>query len=261
MNVMFLGDIVGKCGRQAVVSMLPSLVHEHALDFVIANAENAAGGKGITAPIISELRDAGVDVITLGNHAFAKECSHDWFASEPRVIRPANFPPGVPGRGSGLYRTKSGVIVGVINLIGRVHMGAADCPFDACERAVASFANQAHFIIVDMHAEVTSEKAAIAWNFDGVVGAVLGTHTHVQTSDARLLPKGTAFITDVGMCGAGSSILGQDVGMSITRLRNGFGPPAILADDDPVVSGALLSFDPVTGVCNKIRSFCWRFPS
>ena len=256
-RILFLGDIVGKAGRDVVCQKLPELIRNFSIDFVIANGENAAAGRGITGPIQAELLSAGVDVVTLGNHAFAREASFEWFDQEQRVIRPVNFPVGVPGRGFGLYRSKSGVIVGVINAIGRVHMSPADCPFAATERAIESIRSKAAVMIVDMHAEVTSEKAALAWSLDGRVTAVIGTHTHVQTSDARLLPSGTAFLSDVGMCGVRDSILGQDVAGCIQRMKSGFGPHVPLADGQAQVHAAIIDCDVTTGLATGITAITY----
>lgn len=257
MNILFLGDVVGKPGRDAVVQFLPELIREHSVDFVIANGENAAAGRGITGPIQAELLAAGVDVVTLGNHAFARESSYEWFDQEQRVLRPVNFPIGVPGRGFGMYRSKSGVVVGVINTIGRVHMSPADCPFTATERALECIRSKATLTFVDMHAEVTSEKAALAWYLDGRVSGVIGTHTHVQTADARILPAGTAFVTDVGMCGVRDSILGQNVSESIQRMKTGFGPPVQLADGQAQLHAALIACDESTGHATHISAIAY----
>lgn len=257
MRILFLGDIVGKPGRDAVCQHLPDLIKQFSIDFVIANGENAAAGRGITGPIQQELLAAGVDVVTLGNHAFAREASHEWFEQEQRIIRPINFATGVPGRGFGLYRSKSGVIVGVVNAIGRVHMSPADCPFIATDRAVELMRTKAAVMVVDMHAEVTSEKAAVAWHLDGRVTAVVGTHTHVQTSDARLLPAGTAFLTDVGMCGVRDSILGQNVSGCIGRMKSGFGPPVPLADGLAQLHAAIIECDETTGLATSISTITY----
>ncbi|MFM7186604.1 MAG: YmdB family metallophosphoesterase [Armatimonadota bacterium] len=257
MRILFLGDIVGKSGRDAVVQHLPGMIAEFAIDFVIANGENAAAGRGITGPIQAELLSAGVDVVTLGNHAFAREASYEWFDEEQRVLRPVNFPIGVPGRGFGMYRSKSGVVVGVINTIGRVHMSPADCPFTATERAFECIRSKAAVTIVDMHAEVTSEKAALAWFLDGRVSGLIGTHTHVQTSDARLLPRGTAFLSDVGMCGVRDSILGQSVAGSIQRMKSGFGPPVPLADGPAEIHAAIVECDETTGLATGIKAIMY----
>lgn len=257
MRILFLGDIVGKPGRAAVTQHLPTMIRQFAIDFVIANGENAAAGRGITGPIQDELLAAGVDVVTLGNHAFAREASYEWFDQEQRVLRPVNFANGVPGRGYGLYRAKSGIVVGVINTIGRVHMSPADCPFTATDRAIEGIRAKATVTIVDMHCEATSEKAALAWYLDGRVTAVIGTHTHVQTSDARLLPAGTAFLTDVGMCGVRDSILGQSPSESVQRLKSGFGPPVPLADGPAEVHAAIIECDESTGLATGITAITY----
>ncbi|HUF54391.1 MAG TPA: TIGR00282 family metallophosphoesterase [Dehalococcoidia bacterium] len=205
-NVLVIGDIVGKLGRRTAASVLPRLRDEHAIDLVVANGENAAGGRGLTSDTVRELRDAGIDVITSGNHVWAKKEVFP-ILDDPgqSVIRPLNYPPGAPGRG---IHQQDGIAV--INLIGRTFMGdAVDCPFRAADRALEELSGT-ETIIVDMHAEATSEKIAIGRYLDGRVSAVVGTHTHVPTSDTRVLSAGTAYVTDLGMVGARESVLGME---------------------------------------------------
>jgi len=206
LRILVIGDIVGKPGRRAVQEFLPGLRHEYRLDFVVANGENTAGGLGITVSTAQELLDCGVDVITTGNHVWAKKEIIPYLDSgELPVIRPLNFPPGAPGRG---FLLKHKVLV--VNLMGRVFMGEYDCPFRAMDSLLADLKNEAKVIIVDFHAEATSEKIAMGRHLDGRVSALLGTHTHVGTIDAVVLPKGTAYVTDIGMVGPTDSVIGDD---------------------------------------------------
>ena len=221
MKILFIGDIVGRPGRRAVARWLPGLCAEHAVDFVIANAENAAGGLGATPEILRELRDIGVQAFTLGNHAWRKEVLISNIERFPEVVRPANFPDCVPGRGAAVLTLSNGVRVGLLNVIGRVYMTPFNCPFERASREVEILRAQTSLIIVDMHAEATSEKVAMGWHLDGKCTAVLGTHTHVPTADERVLPQGTAFITDVGMTGPADGIIGTDRDAVLTKFLTG----------------------------------------
>lgn len=206
-SFLFLGDIIGRPGRRAVEKHLGSLVEKYSPTLVIANAENAAGGVGITEKIGQELL-ARVHVLTSGNHIWDKKEALDYLKREPRLLRPANYPPQNPGRGSYVFEGKSGEKVAVLNLQGRVFMEPIDCPFRAADEEVKKLKETTPLIIVDFHAEATSEKQALGWHLDGRVSAVVGTHTHVPTADERILPQGTAFITDVGMVGGYNSVIG-----------------------------------------------------
>lgn len=208
MRLLMVGDIVGRPGRRAVKQNLFGLVEQMSVDFVIANGENAAGGNGITRDVARELFSSGVDVITLGNHVWNQKEIYTYINQEARVIRPANYPPGAPGSGFGIFRTKNGFDIGVINLSGRVFMQALDCPFRKANELIAQLKDKVNFIIIDFHAEASSEKFALGWYLDGKVSAVCGTHTHVQTADERVLPEGTAYISDVGMTGPRDSVIG-----------------------------------------------------
>ncbi len=208
-KVLFIGDIVGRPGRLAVRELLPKLVGRHSPDIVIANGENSAGGFGITPEIAEELKRLQINVITSGNHIWDKKEIYDYIRNEPRLLRPANYPPGAPGSGWGVFETPSGVKVGVVNLMGRVFMECLECPFRAGMEIVKRLKEETPVVIVDMHAETTSEKTALAWHLDGLASAVIGTHTHVQTSDERVLPGGTAFINDAGMTGPTDSVIGM----------------------------------------------------
>ncbi|OHE23900.1 MAG: metallophosphoesterase [Syntrophobacterales bacterium RBG_19FT_COMBO_59_10] len=208
MKILFIGDIVGKPGRRAVRELLPGIVEENRIDFVIANCENAAAGFGVTAEIIEELNGALIDVLTSGNHIWDKKEVMGFIEDCETLLRPANYPEGAPGRGSVVMTTQGGARIGVLNLAGRIFMHPLDCPFRTADREIGILKKKADVIIVDMHAEATSEKIAMGWYLDGRVAAVLGTHTHVQTADDRILPGGTAYVTDVGMTGPFDSVIG-----------------------------------------------------
>jgi 2',3'-cyclic-nucleotide 2'-phosphodiesterase len=208
MKILFIGDIVGKPGRRAVRELLPGIIEDRRIDFVIANCENAAAGFGVTAEIVEELYGAHIDVLTSGNHIWDKKEVVEFVDDYETLLRPANYPEGAPGRGSVVVPAPGGVSVGVLNLAGRVFMQPLDCPFRTADREIEKLKKKARVIIVDMHAEATSEKIAMGWYLDGRVTAVLGTHTHVQTADERILPGGAAYITDVGMTGPFDSVIG-----------------------------------------------------
>jgi len=213
-----LGDVVGRPGRRTVAQVLPRLREQYSPDLVIANGENAAGGLGITKDTAAALLDAGVEVITLGNHTWQKKDIIPILEEDTRLLRPANYPPMVPGRGSFVFKTRAGYEIGVLSLIGRTFMTSVDDPFRAADQIVSQLRSVTPIIVVDIHAEATSEKLALGWYLDGRVTAVIGTHTHVQTSDERILPKGTAYLTDVGMVGPTESILGLTPEIVITRF-------------------------------------------
>jgi metallophosphoesterase (TIGR00282 family) len=221
MNLLFVGDIVGRPGRELVRVGLRALVEQHAIDLVIANAENSAGGFGITREIGEELLDRGVDVMTSGNHIWDKREALDYIAAEPRLLRPANFPAGAPGHGSFIAQTRDGITVGVVNVMGRVFMAPLDDPFAVALREVEALADRTRIVLVDFHAEATSEKIAMGWHLDGDVTAVVGTHTHVQTADEQILPAGTAYITDVGMTGPHDGIIGVEREPALARFLTG----------------------------------------
>lgn len=213
-----IGDIVGKPGRRAVKQNLPDLLDGNMVDLVIANGENAAGGNGITREIALELFSYGVDIITMGNHVWNQKDIYTYIEREPRLIRPGNYPPGTPGRGFGTFRTKKGIDVGVINISGRVFMQELDCPFRVGDELVARLREKTGIILIDFHAEASSEKIAMGWYMDGRVSAVCGTHTHVQTADERVLPGGTAYISDVGMTGPLDSVIGVKKDLVIEKF-------------------------------------------
>jgi hypothetical protein len=217
MRALFIGDIVGKPGRQGLAATMPSLRAEHMPDLVIVNAENAAGGVGINEESAKEIFEAGADVITLGNHSYRHRDVYSYLGTETRIVRPANFPEGNPGRGHTIADA-AGMKVAVVNLSGALHLLTERSPFAAADEIVAELSGRADAIIVDFHAELTSEKVAMGWHLDGRVAAVLGTHTHVPTADARVLPGGTAHITDVGMTGSRDGIIGVRRDQALERF-------------------------------------------
>ncbi len=259
MRLLFLGDVVGRTGRRAVLDALPKLITRFKLDFVVVNGENAAGGFGITESITDELLSAGADCVTLGNHAFDQKEALVFIARQPRLIRPLNFPKGTPGAGAGLFKAKNGAEVLVINALGRVFMTELDCPFRAidAETTACRLKEGADAIFIDFHAEATSEKEALAYFLDGRVTGVVGTHTHVPTADHRVLPNGTAYMSDGGMCGDYNSVLGMDTEEPINRFltripRQRFEP----ADGPATVSGFCIDVDDATGLaraCAPLR--------
>jgi len=221
MNILFIGDIVGRPGRELIRKGLRGLIDHHGIDFTIANAENAAAGFGVTKDIGDALLDWGVDVMTSGNHIFDKREVVSYITSQPRLLRPANYPADVPGRGSYLAQTGDGRAVGIVNVMGRVFMTPIDDPFAGVLTEIDALRSKTRVIVVDFHAEATSEKIAVARWLDGRVTAVIGTHTHVQTSDARVQPGGTAAITDAGMTGPHDSVIGVEAELAIRRMRTG----------------------------------------
>lgn len=253
-RVLFLGDVVGRPGRGAVGRHLRELPPDERPDVVVANAENASGGRGIDPDTAEALRDAGVDVLTTGNHVWQHREIGTYLAESTRVLRPANYPPACPGVGWTIVPARrDGSPVAVVNLIGRVFMGAADCPFREIESVLAALAGLARIVVVDMHAEATSEKCAMGRFLDGRVSAVIGTHTHVQTADDEILPGGTAYVTDVGMCGPADSVLGVRADRVIERFRTQMPNRFDLAGGPVLLQGALLTIDPATGKATEIQ--------
>lgn len=252
MRILFIGDIVGRPGRRAAQQVVSDLVQRWDVEFVIANGENAAAGFGITGPVAQEILSAGIDVITTGNHVWNKKEAVALLAQEPRVLRPANYAPGAPGRGAAVFAARNGARVGVINLCGRVFMECVDCPFRAAEQHIAALRQQAAVVVLDMHGEATSEKLALGRMVDGQVSAVIGTHTHVQTADAQVLPGGTAYITDVGMVGPRDSVLGIEPGAVIERFRTGMPQRFKLAAGAVVFCAVVLEVDPESGRARNI---------
>jgi len=253
MRILFIGDIVGRPGRQLVKTGLAGLISRHGVDFVIANAENAAAGAGITREIGDELLDLGVEVMTSGNHLWDKREVFSYIGTEPRLLRPANFPAGAPGNGSYLARTRDGMSVGVINVMGRVFMTPLDDPFAVVLREIEALRQRARILFVDFHAEATSEKIAMGWHLDGKVAAVVGTHTHVQTADERILPKGTAYLTDVGMTGPHDSIIGVEVEPSLNRFLTALPQRFEVASGNARLNAVVVEADETTGLATDIE--------
>lgn len=252
MKILFIGDIVGSPGREAVKKLLPGLIKEHGLEFVVANAENSAGGSGITRRIADELFDCGVGALTSGDHIWKKKDIFDFIDKDPRILRPVNFPAGAPGSGYAVFNSKGGVKVGVINVNGRVFMEALDCPFRSAEKAMQELSAQTKIIIVDIHAEATSEKAALGWYLDGAVSAIIGTHTHIQTADERILPKGTAYLTDAGMAGPLDSVIGRKIEDVLQRFLTCIPRGFEVAAENIQLQGAVVDIDEKTGKANSI---------
>lgn len=252
MNILFIGDIVGSPGREAIKRLLPGLKKEYNLQFVIANAENAAGGSGITQRVAQELFDSGVDVMTSGDHIWKKREIFEFINQEERILRPLNFPSGAPGRGYGIFKTRDGLKIGVINVNGRVFMEALECPFRTTLAAVEDLSCQTRVIIVDVHAEATSEKVALGWYLDGKASAVLGTHTHVQTADERILAQGTAYLTDVGMTGPYDSVIGRRIEDVLERFLTLIPVRFEVAKDNIQLHGAVLDIDQDSGKAKSI---------
>jgi len=253
MKLLFVGDIVGRPGRDLVRAGLAPLVACHAIDLVIVNGENSAGGNGITREIGDSLFAQGVDVITSGNHIWDKREALDYIKIESRLLRPANYP-DAPGRGSYVARTPSGRTVGVLNVMGRVHLANIDDPFQTARREIEILRERTSIIFVDFHAEATSEKIAMGWFLDGSVTAVVGTHTHVQTADARVLPGGTAYLTDVGMTGPHDGVIGVEKGPVIQRFLTGLPARFETATGDLRLHAVVIDADETTGKARRIET-------
>ncbi|WP_188205871.1 TIGR00282 family metallophosphoesterase [Alkalibacillus aidingensis] len=253
MNILFIGDIVGKPGRKALEQHLSVLKKKHQADLTIVNGENAAHGKGITKKIYQQILDWGADVVTLGNHAWDKKEIFDFIDDTDRLVRPANFPEGTPGSGI-QYAKVAGKLVAVINLQGRTFMNPIDDPFTVADSLIERAKKKTNHIFVDFHAEATSEKQAMGWYLDGQASAVVGTHTHIQTSDERILPNRTAYITDVGMTGPYDSILGVEKEAVIRKFKTGLPVRFDIPETDKtVLSGVIISLDKDKGTAKKIK--------
>ena len=247
MNILFIGDVVGRPGRELVRRGVAALVDHFTIDLVITNVENAAAGFGVTRDICEDFLKWGVQVMTSGNHIWDKKEALDYIATEPRLLRPANYPAGAPGRGAYVVRTKHDAAVGVINVMGRVFMLNIDDPFAVVLHEIDAMRHWTRVIIVDFHAEATSEKVAMGWHLDGKVTGVFGTHTHVQTADERILPNGTAVITDAGMTGPHDGIIGMDRESSLSRFLNGMPSKFEPATANPRLNGVVVDVDEKTG--------------
>jgi len=253
MRLLFIGDIVGRPGRDLVRHGLREIIEHHHVDLVIANVENAAAGFGITREIGDQLLDWGVDVMTSGNHIWDKKEALEYIGAEPRLLRPANYPAGTPGNGSYLARSRDNVSVGVINVMGRVFMLNIDDPFAVVSREIEALRPRARIIFVDFHAEATSEKIAMGWHLDGKVTAIVGTHTHVQTADERVLPHGTAYLTDVGMTGPHDSIIGVEIEPALTKFLTALPQKFETATGNPRFHGVVIDADERTGHATDIE--------
>lgn len=258
MKIFFIGDIVGSPGRDIVVDRLTDIVDARQIDLVIANGENSASGFGITPRIAGQLFAAGVEVLTGGNHMWDRKEILDYIPSEPRLLRPANFPEGNPGSGLYIGKARNGVPYAVLDLQGRVFMSSNDCPFRAADRELARVPPDIRVIFVDVHAETTSEKEAMGWYLDGRVSAVIGTHTHVATADEQVLPGGTAFMTDVGMTGPHSGVIGMDKTAIIRRFLNGQPARFEVAAGDIQMNTVLVQVDETTGRATGIERLRFR---
>jgi len=247
MKILFVGDIVGKQGRRAVRELLPSLIAARMVDLVIGNCENAAAGFGVTREVIEELYANNLDVLTSGNHIWDKKEVLEFIDDYETLLRPANFPQGVPGGGSVVMPTSIGVAVAVLNLMGRVFMRPLECPFRTAEREIAALKRKTPIVFVDMHAEATSEKQALGWFLDGKASAVVGSHTHVQTADERILPGGTAYITDAGMTGPFDSIIGIKKEPILERFFTQMPNKFDVATGDIRLQGVIIEVDQQTG--------------
>jgi metallophosphoesterase (TIGR00282 family) len=249
MNILFIGDIIGRPGRELLRKGLRGLINHHGADLVIANAENSAAGFGVTKDIGDALLEYGVDVMTSGNHIWDKKEVFDYIPTQPKLLRPANYPAGakIPGRGSYVAQTRDGRAVGVVNIMGRVFMIPIDDPFAVVLREIEALRARTKVIIVDFHAEATSEKVAMGWHLDGKATLVVGTHTHVQTADERILPNGTAYLTDAGMTGPHDSIIGMEREPSLARFLTGMPSRFEPATGNPRLNGVLVDADDQTG--------------
>lgn len=253
MKLLLLGDVFGKPGRRAISSLLPGLIDHHKIDFVVANGENLCGGKGMTPVKCEELFAAGVDVISSGNHARDQKEIDSMLQNDSRLIRPLNYPETVPGRGFSIRSARNGKDVAVVNVMGRVHMGELPSPFVSIRPVLEEVKKWTNVVLVDFHAEATSEKRAMGWFLDGKVTAMIGTHTHIQTADEEVLPLGTAYLTDAGMTGPYDSVIGLRKDLAMERFLEGKKGKFEAAKGDVRLCGALIECDPATGRATHIE--------
>ena len=251
--MLLIGDIVGKPGREIVKNVVPRYIEERGIDFVIANGENAAQGSGITESLFKEIVKSGVDVVTSGDHTWRRKEILPVLERDPRLLRPLNYPPRCVGRGSGVYQSRSGAQIGVVTALGRIFMAPVDCPFRAIERALREIKTHTPVCFVEIHCEATSEKVAIGWRFDGEATCVFGTHTHVPTADERVLPNGTAYITDIGMTGPYDSVIGRDKHNVIYKFETSMHAPFDVPYGDVRLAGACVTLDTSTGKATAIE--------
>jgi 2',3'-cyclic-nucleotide 2'-phosphodiesterase len=257
MNLLFIGDIFASPGRRIVADHLSDIVESNQIDLAIANAENAAGGFGLTPAIAEELFALGLDVLTSGNHIWDKREVYDYFGRQPRLLRPANYP-DAPGSGLVVLRARNGLECAVVNLQGRVYMPSVDCPFRKADRILEELDPAIKVRFVDFHAEVTSEKVAMGWYLDGRVSAVVGTHTHVPTADTRILPGGTAYQTDCGMTGPYHSVIGVDTDIVLRRFLTGLPVRMEAARGEPELHAVIVEVDDATGKARSVRRHAIR---
>lgn len=261
MKVLFVGDIVGKAGRTALKALLPNLTDKFKTDLIIANGENIAGGFGLTEPLVSDLFKMGVHIVTTGNHVWDKRDFVQFIAKENRVLRPLNYPPGVPGAGSIIFNVPGGMKVGVLNVSGRVFMSYnLDCPFRTTDTELKKIERETNLIIIDFHAEATSEKVAYGYFADGKVSAVIGTHTHVQTADEKILPKGTAYISDVGMTGPVHSVIGIEVNQIVERFLTNMPARFEIAQGPTFLSAVVVEINNDSGRATGIQRLQIGYP-
>jgi metallophosphoesterase (TIGR00282 family) len=256
MNFLFIGDVVGRAGRKILKEQLPRLQDIHHVDYTIVNVENAAGGFGITPQVGEETLELDVDVLTSGNHIWDKKEIMEYLDAQKRLLRPSNYPPGVPGHGTYVGTARNGCRVATLNLQGRVFMPITDCPFRAADQELPRLRRETPVIIIDFHAEVTSEKICFGRYVDGRASAVIGTHTHVQTADEQLLPKGTAYITDAGMTGSHDSVIGMELQGSLNRFLTQIPRKFDAAAGNPMLHGALIEVDEKSGLACSIQRLC-----
>ncbi len=262
MQLLVIGDIVGRPGKHACSQLVPRLIGERGIDFVVANAENAASGSGLTPQMFYKLRHYGIDVCTMGDHIYRRREIFPLLESSDRIVRPANLPPEASGAEMAVVEARNGRPVAVISLLGRTYMNVrSDCPFHAADRLLKQLPPEVKLIIVDIHAETTSEKVALGWYLDGRVTAVVGTHTHIQTADERVLPGGTAYITDLGMTGPYDSVLGRDKDAVVKSLVTGIPHPYDVATNDTRMCGVLIEADEMTGQALRIERLNLADPS
>ncbi|MDQ1908913.1 TIGR00282 family metallophosphoesterase [Paenibacillus sp. GD4] len=252
MKILFIGDIVGAVGRNALKICLPKLKLKYNPHFIIVNGENAAAGRGINSSIVKEFFDMGVHGITMGNHTWDQKEIFDFIDQEERLIRPANFPKGTPGRGHTIVKVKDQELA-LINLQGRTFLPPSDCPFEKADELVEQVKKKTKYVLVDFHAEATSEKLAMGWHLDGRVSMVVGTHTHVQTNDARVLPQGTAYVTDVGMVGPMDGILGMERTAVLHKFKTGLPARFVVDEGKWHFHAVVVHLDPATGLAKKIE--------
>ncbi|PCJ63563.1 MAG: TIGR00282 family metallophosphoesterase [Candidatus Hydrogenedentota bacterium] len=253
MVILFIGDIFGQPGRQCVRRWIPEIREEFSVDIIVANAENAAGGLGATLDILDELSGYGVEAFTFGNHTWRKKSMVDTIDRFANVARPANYAVGVPGQGSVVVNLQDGRKLGIINIMGRVFMEPIDCPFETVEREIGIMKEEVDTILVDFHAEATAEKVAMGWYLDGTCSAVVGTHTHIPTADERVLPQGTAYITDVGMTGPQDSVIGVKKELIIKKFLTGMPVTFEVSKDNPGLRGVMIETDDATGKAVSIQ--------